>query len=81
MYILLPFVGASLGLVFYLVIRAGFFPPQASVDQTSPFGFAALAGLVGLFSQQAVLKLKDVAETLLTKAEQGEDFKPQTTDE
>lgn len=77
MYILLPFVGTTLGLVFYLVIRGGFFSPQATVQQTSPFGFAALAGLVGMFSEQAVLKLKQVAETLLTEAPEGGDAKPQ----
>ena len=73
MYVLLPFVGAALGLVFYLVIRGGFFSTQASVDETSPFGFAALAALVGMFSEQAVLKLKEVAETLLSKPAQGKD--------
>jgi hypothetical protein len=77
MYLMLPFVGSTLGLVFYLVIRGGFFSTQATVDQTSPFGFAALAGLVGMFSQQAVLKLKQVAETLLAKPEPGKDAKPQ----
>lgn len=77
MYILLPFVGTTLGLVFYLAIRGGFFSPQATVQQTSPFGFAALAGLVGMFSEQAVLKLKQVAETLLIEAPEGEDAEPQ----
>ncbi len=73
MYILLPFVGTCMGLVFYLVIRAGFFSPQAHVEETSPFGFAALAALVGLFSEQAVLKLKDVSETVFTKGEVRKD--------
>lgn len=77
MYILLPFVGATIGLVFYLVIRGGFFSPQATVQQTSPFGFAALSAIVGLFSEQAVLKLKQVAETMLTEAPEGKDSKPQ----
>lgn len=77
MYILLPFVGAILGIVFYLVIRGGFFSPQATAEQTSPFGFAALAALAGMFSEQAVLKLKQVFETLLTKAPKGENAKPQ----
>jgi hypothetical protein len=76
-YILLPFVGATLGLVFYFVIRGGFFSPEAAVEQTSPFGFAALAGLVGMFSEQAVLKLKELAETLLAKPRQGADARPQ----
>lgn len=69
MYVLLPFVGATLGLVFYLVIRGGFFSPEATVQQTSPFAFAALAGLVGLFSEQAVAKLKEVATTVFKEPE------------
>ncbi|MEJ2264150.1 MAG: hypothetical protein P8X95_11935 [Anaerolineales bacterium] len=77
MYILRPFVGATLALVFYLVIRGGFFSPGATIQDTSPFGFAALAALVGMFSEQAVLKLKEVAETLLTSPKPGEDAKPQ----
>lgn len=77
MYILLPFVGTTLGLVFYLVVRGGFFAPQATVEHTSPFGFAALASLVGMFSEQAVLKLKQVAETLLAEAPHGENARPQ----
>jgi hypothetical protein len=79
MYILVPFVGTALGVVFYLIIRGGFFSPQATVEQTSPFGFAALAALVGLFSEQAVLKLKKVAETVLTEAAEGKNAKPQET--
>ena len=50
---------------------------SATVQQTSPFGFAALAGLVGMFSEQAVLKLKEIAETLLAKPTPGENAKPQ----
>jgi hypothetical protein len=77
MYILRPFVGTTLALVFYFVIRGGLFSPQATIAQTSPFGFAGLAGLIGLFSEQAVLKLKEVAETLLSKPSPGANAKPQ----
>jgi len=73
MYVLLPFVGSTLGLVFYFVIRGGFFSPTATIEQTSPFGFAGLGALVGMFSEQAVLKLKEVAETLLSKPQEGKD--------
>ena len=79
MYFMMPFAGAALSLVFYLVVRGGFFSPQSSFQQTSPFGFAAFAALVGLFSTQAVLKLKDVAEVLWTKPESGSDARPQQT--
>lgn len=80
-YILLPFIGATLGTVFYFVIHGGFFSPGATTKEISPFGFAALAGLIDMFSEQAVLKLKEVAETLLTKPQPGADSKPQQSQE
>ncbi len=76
MYVLLPLVGATLAVVFYLVIRGGFFSPQATVQETSPFGFAALAVLVGMFSTQAALKLKQVAGTVFAEPEAGRDPAP-----
>jgi IPT/TIG domain-containing protein len=76
-YLLLPFTGAILAVIFYFVVRGGFFSPQASFQTTSPFGFAALSALVGLFSPQATLKLKEVAETIFTKPGSGADAKPQ----
>jgi len=80
MYVMLPFVGSTLGLVFYFVIRGGFFSPTATIEQTSPFGFAGLGALVGMFSEQAVLKLKDVAETLLAPTPEGEDHVESVTE-
>jgi hypothetical protein len=82
MYILLlPFVGSTLGLVFYFVIRGGFFSPEATTEPTSPFGFAALSGLVGMFSEEAMEKLQYVAETLLAPTPAGADHvEPVTAD-
>ena len=77
MYLMMPFAGAALALVFYLLIRGGFFSPTATFEQTSPFGFSAFAALIGMFSTQAVLKLKDVAEVLLAKPQSGANAKPQ----
>ena len=76
-YVLLPITGALLSTIFYFVVRGGFFSSQASFDTTSPFGFAALSALVGLFSPQATLKLKEVAETIFSKPTPGADSKPQ----
>ncbi|MCL4538324.1 MAG: hypothetical protein M1378_01755 [Bacteroidetes bacterium] len=76
-YVLIPIVGAVLSLAFYLVIRGGFFSGGPNVDQTNPYGFMALGVLIGMFSEQAVLKLKDVAETLLSKPPKGADSTPQ----
>src|SRR5438270_960610 len=75
-YFVMPFTGSALSVVFYFVIRGGFFSPQSQFSQTSPFGFAAMAALVGLFSEQAILKLKQIAETVFTKPEQGADRTP-----
>lgn len=86
MYLLLPFVGSTLSLVFYFVLRGGLFSPQASVAATSPFGFAGIAGLVGMFSNQAALKLQEVAETFFstkqsTKGKDNVDPKEETDEE
>jgi len=69
--------GAILAVIFYFVVRGGFFSPQSDFSQTSPFGFAALSALVGLFSPQATLKLKEIAETIFSKPAAGSDNKPQ----
>jgi hypothetical protein len=74
-YVTLPVVGGAMALIFYLVIRGGFFP-QAQVSETSPFGFAALAVLIGMFTEEAAVKLKSVAATLLTAPEKGKDQAP-----
>jgi hypothetical protein len=75
-YLLLPLCGATLAVLFYLIVRGGFFSPRAGSTQTSPFGFCAFACLVGLFSEQAVLKLKQLAETVFVTAERGKDANP-----
>jgi hypothetical protein len=77
LYFLTPFMSAAIALVFYFVIRGGFFSPTSSVSDTSPFGFAAVAALIGMFTEEAINKLRNVASTLLTPKEQGEDhFEP-----
>lgn len=80
-YILLPFIGATLGVIFYFLIRGGFFSPEAKVEQTSPFGFAAIAGLIGMFSDQAVEKLKKLAENFFTEAPKGKNYVPPKDEE
>jgi IPT/TIG domain len=71
MYFLLPFSGAGLALLFFLITRGVSSQPvniQSSVD-----GYAALAALVGMFSQQALMKLKKIAEGFFSEAEKGKD--------
>jgi hypothetical protein len=42
-------------------------------------GLLAISAMVGLFSQQAALKLKDIANAVFTKPGAGEDNKPQAS--
>jgi hypothetical protein len=79
-YLLQPFCGAILAVLFYFIVRGGFFSPRSSSMHTSQYGFCALACLVGLFSEQAVLKLKQVAETVFMTTEQGKDANPPTAE-
>ncbi len=72
-YFLTPFVAASLALVFYFVIRAGFFNENMNAQNMNIYGFAGLAGLVGLFSTMAVNKLRRMAIELLGPLEEQAD--------
>ncbi len=76
-YILTPFVGAILATVFYFIIRGCFFPANTTAQQTSVYGFAGLASIVGIASEPIALKLKQVTDTLFTKPIQGKDSNPQ----
>jgi hypothetical protein len=78
-YFLIPVVGALLGTLVYIVVRAGLIP--GGTDQANPFGFAAIAGLVGLFSGQAAAKLKDVFETLFAAPEKHSDHLDEDADD
>ena len=76
-YILTPFVGAILAIVSYFIIRGGFCPANSTVQQTNIFGFAGLAGLVGIACEPVALKLRQVANTFFIKPIQGKDSNPQ----
>lgn len=60
-------------MIFYMLLRGGLFSPTTTVADTSPFGFAAIAALVGMFTNQASEKLRTVFETLMTKPATGRD--------
>jgi hypothetical protein len=71
-YILSPFGGIALSVTFYLVVRGGFYNPATSNGDLplNPFSFAALGALTGLFSENAMLKLKTIAEVLFMRVEE-----------
>ncbi len=64
-YTVQPFVGATLALFFYLVIRGGLLSGAASAADLSPHAVAAVSGLVGMFSKQASDKLNEIFSLLL----------------
>jgi hypothetical protein len=75
--LMLPVIGALGGTVFYVVLRAGLFSSSSNVDAASPFGFTAVALLAGLFSEQAMEKLRLLASELFAQQPQGEDHVPE----
>src|ERR1051325_407924 len=64
-YITRPFVGMSLALIFYAVIRGGFLAgTPADARSVNPFGVVALSGLVGMFADKAAQKLSEVFDAM-----------------
>lgn len=63
-YLLRPGIGMALALVFYFAIRGGFLSTTGGAKDINPYGIAALAGMVGMFSKQATDKLGEIFTTL-----------------
>jgi hypothetical protein len=74
MYAFLPFIGATLAVVFYVILRGGLVTGTAA--QVNFFGFAAISALVGLFSPEAAEKLKLIFSTLLAPVPHERDSLP-----
>ncbi len=72
-YLLRPFIGLALAIIFYFVIRGGLLSAGAVASDISPFGFAAVAGLVGMFSKQATDKLEEIFNNLFQVSKEGGD--------
>jgi hypothetical protein len=77
-YLALPFIGAGLAVLFYLILRGGLVTGTAA--QVNFFGFAAISALVGLFTPEAALKLQQIFNTLLAPTPSGRDSLPPGTD-
>ncbi|KYK30979.1 MAG: hypothetical protein HXS48_00440 [Theionarchaea archaeon] len=65
-YVLRPLIGAILAVIFYLGFRGAFFTFSAGTQDLNVSGVAALGGIVGIFSQETMEKLRDVAENLFS---------------
>jgi hypothetical protein len=77
-YFLAPITSALLGAMIYLVIRGGFFSGMSTIADTSPYTFAALAALVGMFHRETAEKLREIFQIVFTKALSGKDAMERT---
>jgi hypothetical protein len=65
-YLLRPFIGALLALILYLLIQGGLVAEVTkSGDAVKLYTLAGVAALMGMFSELATIKLKDVFTTLV----------------
>lgn len=75
-YLLRPFVGMALALVFYFLIRAGFMAPAVQDGGAiNPYGVAAVSGLAGMFAKEATDKLQQLFKDLLKPPEEAEELR------
>jgi len=67
-YFALPFLGGMLAMIFYVALRAGLLTGAGdnAAGVISIYGIAAISAIVGLFTDRATNKLKEVIDTLLT---------------
>jgi len=75
-YILSPFIGATLAIITYFIIRGAFFSAGSTMRQSSVYIYAGIASIVGIAAEPVSLKLKQVAESLFTKPREGSDPGP-----
>jgi hypothetical protein len=62
-YLVRPFTGAGLSVIFYFLLRGGILTIGANLQNLNLIAVAAISGLVGMFSEQAVHKLNELADT------------------
>ena len=59
-----PLVAGMMAVIFYIVVRAGFFSTETALQSVNVFGIAAFSALVGLFTDDATTKLSEVFKTM-----------------
>jgi hypothetical protein len=73
-----PFIGVGLALFFYLLIRGGLLTIGAEFMTLNLVVIAGLSGLVGMFSEQAILKLSELADATFGPAAKKQDTSKKT---
>jgi hypothetical protein len=73
-YFARPLIGVLVGIVFYFVLKGGIIVTvgESEAGKLNVYGIAGQAALVGLFSKNAVEKLRDIFETMFTSEAGGE---------
>lgn len=74
-YVARPLIGMLLGLLFFFVVKGGILmvlPELSGVKKPlNSYGLAAIGGLVGLFSKNAVEKLREIFNVLFETKQQS----------
>lgn len=65
-YMLRPFIGIALALMFYFSFRGGLMTTGSGTADLSVYGIAAMSGLAGMFSKQVTDKLREICDTAFT---------------
>lgn len=63
-YVLRPFMGVAMAVVFYVVVRGGVLVMSGGASAVDPYAMMTVAALAGMFSKQASDKLAEVFDTL-----------------
>jgi hypothetical protein len=72
-YVATLVIGAGLATIVYVVTRGGLFSGATATTDVNPYGFVAIAAVVGLFTEQALEMLRNMATHLFAEAPQGDD--------
>jgi hypothetical protein len=63
-YVLRPFMGVAMAVIFYVVVRGGVLVMSGGASAVDPYAMMTVAALAGMFSKQASDKLAEVFDTL-----------------
>lgn len=64
-YVLWPFVGMTLAVIVYFVIRGGLLTFGSMPKDFNVYGIAGISALVGMFAKQATEKLREIMDAAL----------------
>ena len=66
-------IGATLALVFIMIIQGGLFVAPAGNNDATPITTIGVAALIGLFSRHALEKLRDIFDVVFNPREKKDD--------